>query len=257
MNILVWDAPVYERFFAAVREVNRHLPKGRRIRTLLGDPAFDWDEIAANEQWKMAAQRDTHAADVVVREVLQKRRKALLFYGSSHVTRENAYLAFGEKPRPPNVTETLERAHAQRVFVIWPEMNGWGGIDKSYRRLAGWRVPSIGLVKDTWLGEQILGSRGKVPALEDLADAFLYLGPVRSLRQSVPPAKLYWDALYMAELERNVFPSPGNSEHSMHAASSSRRLSQQPRLVDGRRLSSSPPSRASGSPFLLHIMALF
>src|SRR5262249_62022361 len=27
VNILVWDAPVYERFFAAVREVNRHLPR--------------------------------------------------------------------------------------------------------------------------------------------------------------------------------------------------------------------------------------
>jgi len=96
----------------------------------------------------------------------------------------------------------LEHEHAQRVFVIWPEMTGWGEISKSYGRLAGWRAPSIGLVKDTWLGDQILGPRGKAPRLEDLADAFLYLGPVRSLRQSVPPAKLYRDAPYLAELER-------------------------------------------------------
>ena len=203
VNILVWDAPVYERFFAAVREVNQRLPKVRRIRVLLGDPAFDWDEIATNEQWeKVAAQRDRHAADVIVREVVQKRRKALLFYGSPHLTRESAYLAFGEKTRPFNVTEILEHEYAQRVFVIWPEMTGWGEVGKSYGRLAGWRAPSIGLVKGTWLGDQTLGPRGKAPRLEDLADAFLYLGPVRSLRQSIPRAELYRDAPYLAELER-------------------------------------------------------
>ena len=81
-------------------------------------------------------------------------------------------------------------------------MTGWGEISKSYGRLAGWRAPSIGLVKDTWLGDQILGPRGKAPRLEDLADAFLYLGPAGGLRQSVPPAKLYRDAPYLAELER-------------------------------------------------------
>jgi len=203
VNILVWDAPVYERFFATVREVNQHLPKGRRIRVLLGDPAFDWDEIATNEQWeKIAAQRDTHVAAVIVREVVLKRRKALLFYGSQHLTRESAYLVFGEKTLPPNVTEILEHEHAQRVFVIWPEMTGWGEISKSYGRLAGWRAPAIGLVKGTWLGDQILGTRGKAPRLEDLADAFLYLGPVRTLRQSVPSAIVYRDAAYLAELER-------------------------------------------------------
>ena len=148
------------------------------------------------------AQRDTHAADVIVREVVQKRRKALLFFGSPHLTRESAYLAFGEKTRPLNVTEILEHEHAQRVFVIWPEMTGWGEISKSYGRLAGWRAPAIGLIKGTWLGEQGLGPRGKAPMLEDLADAFLYLGPVHSLRQSVPPANLYRDPPYLAELER-------------------------------------------------------
>jgi hypothetical protein len=203
VNILVWDAPVYERFFSVVREVNQHLPKVRRIRVLLGDPDFDWGRIESREQWeKVAAQRDTHAADIIVKEVVQKRRKALLFYGSQHLTRESAYLAFGGRTQAPNLTETLERDHDRKVFVIWPEMTGWGEIGESYGRLAGWRVPSVALVKGTWLGGKTLGPPGEAPRLQELADAFLYLGPVRSLRQSVPPAKLYRDAAYLAELKR-------------------------------------------------------
>jgi hypothetical protein len=65
VNIIVWDAPVCERFFSVVREVNQHLPKNRRIRVLLGDPAFDWDQIQTKDQWEeVAAQRDKRECPV-------------------------------------------------------------------------------------------------------------------------------------------------------------------------------------------------
>jgi len=54
------------------------------------------------------------------------------------------------------------------------------------------------LIKGTWLGELALGG----PHFEELADAFLYLGPVQTLRQSVPSEEIYQDASYVAELER-------------------------------------------------------
>jgi hypothetical protein len=199
VNILVWDAPVYERFFSVVREVNQHLPKSRHIRVLLGDPAFDWDQIQTKDQWEeVAAQRDEHAAEVIIKEVVQKRRKALLIYGSPHVTREGAYLRFGGKVHTPSLTEMLEQTYAQRVFAIWPQIAGWGEVGASYGRLVGWRPPAIALIKGTWLGELTLGG----PHFEELADAFLYLGPVPTLRQSVPPEEIYQDASYVAELER-------------------------------------------------------
>jgi hypothetical protein len=203
VNILVWDAPVYERFFAAVRQVNQQLPKRRRIRVLLGDPAFDWSRINTREEWEaVAAQRDAHAVDVIRGEVLGKRRKALVFYGSQHVTRESAYRAFGAKAGPANITDSLEQEFGEKVFVIFPQMTGWGDLGTSYERLRGWQTPSIALVKGTWLGDKALGPAGNAPKLEDLADAFLYFGPARSLKQSFPPASLYRDEAYLAELER-------------------------------------------------------
>src|SRR5215469_3718819 len=39
----VWDVPMYEEFFRAVRDVNRSLPRERQLRVLLGDPPFDWE----------------------------------------------------------------------------------------------------------------------------------------------------------------------------------------------------------------------
>ena len=71
VNILVWDAPVYERFFRIVRSVNQHRP--RRLRVLLADPPLDWTTIHRREDWEQAAAtRDEHAAEVVEREVLAK-----------------------------------------------------------------------------------------------------------------------------------------------------------------------------------------
>lgn len=37
----VWDRPIYEEFFRAVRDVNAALPPGRRLRVLLGDAPID------------------------------------------------------------------------------------------------------------------------------------------------------------------------------------------------------------------------
>ena len=44
VNILVWDAPVYERFFRAVRTINQQHPR-RQLRVLLADPPIDWAKI--------------------------------------------------------------------------------------------------------------------------------------------------------------------------------------------------------------------
>jgi hypothetical protein len=66
VNILVWDAPVYQRFFETVRAVNRQTPAPKRLRILLGDPEFDWAQVQTKEDWEhLAGQRDSHALAVI------------------------------------------------------------------------------------------------------------------------------------------------------------------------------------------------
>src|SRR5258708_6180969 len=81
-----WDMAEYEQFFRMVRAVNWTLPAHRQVRVLLGDPPVDWSTITTAQQLaSFGAQRDSHMASLVAREVLAKGRRALICYGSVHV----------------------------------------------------------------------------------------------------------------------------------------------------------------------------
>jgi hypothetical protein len=201
MNILVWDSPVYERFFAAVRDLNKSLPRERRLRVWLGDPAVDWAMIHDRSEWeKLGTERDQNAADIVEHEVLARNRKALLIFGVAHLMRKS-YL-FSRHPDPRgNLAEILERRHPHRVFLIWPHNGGWA-IDDVEPRLSSWPVPSMALLKGTWLGALPAIPDPDGPRLADLTDAFLYLGPIQSLTVANPSVELYRDKNYLHELIR-------------------------------------------------------
>ena len=103
----VWDRPIYGDFFRAVRDVNASLPPARKLRVLLGDPPVDWelvrriDEgpasgrvgmVRINGIWIEKAKeatldRDAHAAQVVMRDVVARHRRALLVFGDGHLRR--------------------------------------------------------------------------------------------------------------------------------------------------------------------------
>lgn len=56
---------------------------------LLGGPPIDWTTVNRRDEWeRIAATTDEHAALVVEREVLDKQRRALLVFGSGHMTRQ-------------------------------------------------------------------------------------------------------------------------------------------------------------------------
>jgi len=201
VNILVWDAPVYERFFRTIRAINQR-PSERHLRVLLADPPLDWVNIRRQDWERIAGTRDQHAAALVEREVLAKRRRALLIFGSGHVTRDTAFDAYGAvRDRKPNVAELLASHHPESIFLIWAHMAGWmtSALDP---RLTNWTIPAVALLKGTWLGAAAVGPPGQSPTLEQLADGFLYLGPTRLLTVSKPPASLYSDTTYLRELLR-------------------------------------------------------
>src|SRR5512140_2703953 len=92
----IWDAPIYEEFYRAVRAVNASLPKERQLRVLLGDPPIDWERIHTLEdirQWMAnpLLDRDHYPADLIRREVLAKQRRALVVYGAMHLQRRNLF----------------------------------------------------------------------------------------------------------------------------------------------------------------------
>ena len=111
----VWDVPIYEEFFRAVRAVNMSLPKDKKLRILLGDPAVDWDNDP-----KRSFDRDGHAAELIKREVLDKKRRALVIYGDFHFFRRQPTMVDIKdgKEWPKNTNPSLV-ARVEQQNKIW------------------------------------------------------------------------------------------------------------------------------------------
>jgi len=212
---MVLDVPVYEQFFAKVRAVNQRLPQNKRLRVLLGDPPIDWEAAKTREELLPFMLRDEHFVDVVEREVIDKKRKALLISGNAHMRR--CCLA-----GPLGVTARLEKTHPGTVFVALPHQGFQDRNEELEARLASWPKPGLALVKNTWLGD--LGPDLITPAMrmrtspdgplvpapspfkgmtiQDVTDAYLYLGPKASLRYDSIPPEVQRDEAYQRELKR-------------------------------------------------------
>jgi hypothetical protein len=169
----IWDRPIYEQFFRAVRALNATLPRDRRLRVLLGDPPIDWDAVRTLEDLQSArAGRSKHPADLILREVLAKRRRALVLYGALHLWRQNLQGA--------NLIEHLERASGITAFVVITHPSAsleTLGIDP-----ASWRAPAVALTRRSRLENQL--------------DAVLYLGPGSGATTSQLSRSLCADAEY-------------------------------------------------------------
>jgi hypothetical protein len=190
----LWDRPIYEEFFRAVRAVNASLRPGRRLRVLLGDPPIDWDRVGswdALREWQK--DRSGHAAALIKREVLGKDRRALVVYGDVHLWRHTP---------SPGIVSQLERAGETRAFTV--SIN----VERDLRLLqadaASWPVPSLAMVDRTEIGADDFGAYANLPddlwpevRVEQQFDALLYLGPPSSMTLSQPDPRNCADAAYM------------------------------------------------------------
>jgi uncharacterized iron-regulated protein len=232
-----WDAEAYEEFFAVVREVNAKLPPARQLRVLAGDPPVDWSGPEA-ERIRLTRQRDRHFAEVVVKEVLDRKRKGLLLIGVMHVRRglkpnPAVPLQFASEFATANVTRHLETSHPGSLYVILPHDGVAGNPDPSIRKvleevMKEWPRPSVMPLKGSAIGQMdashfipapvVIGApAGFMPpnpvsvaglTLADLGDAYLYLGSGDSLTASRVSPGNFHDRAYLEELSRRQGGQP-------------------------------------------------
>jgi hypothetical protein len=205
-------SPFPEQFYPLMRALNQKLPPERRIRVLAGDPPIDWDQIKSMDDIIRPAHRDQGIASVMEKEVLSKHRKALMLFGTMHLMHGvgGSAVSIYEKDYP-NVT-----------FVI----GELGTFDTDLPSLfdskfVNWPIPALARAKGTWLGALDLSDFFLPPnridqdchvhhdfpkqlqkRMQDLVDAFLYLGPQDLRLREKIPADIALDASYKAELRR-------------------------------------------------------
>lgn len=212
----VWDVPIYEEFFRAVRAVNSSLPKDKRLRVLLGDPPVDW-----NDKPPKSFDRDGHAADLIKREVLNKNRHALVIYGDWHFFRRQPTMVDAKDESniwPKNTIATivnrLEQQSGIKVYTIRTHSAG-GELTSLQPEAKSWSTPSLIKLKGTILGSQTFGFYLNTPVkalkdgieydlkvlpeftMEKQFDALLYIGPILSITFSQPLASLCRDSAWI------------------------------------------------------------
>jgi hypothetical protein len=223
----LWDLPIREEFFRAVRAVNAALPPGRRLRVLLGDPPIDWSGIRTNGDYqRWLAQRDTYPAELIRREVLVKNRRALVIYGDMHLQRRNLMSNYDmHDPLAAGLVNLLERQAGASVFTIWTSAAASVDLRQLQPDIAGWPAPSLAILRGTPLGmtdftfyypgdsPRVAIRNGKpdfsapIPRdqwtslrMEDQFDAVLYLGPPSTLTSSSLSSTICQDEEYIRTL---------------------------------------------------------
>ena len=201
-----------EQFYPLVRALNQKLPPERRIRVLAGDPPIDWDQIKSLDDVMRLVHRDQGIASVMQREVLSKHRKALMLFGTMHLMHGvgGSAVSIYEKDYP-NVTFVISELGAFDTDL--PSL-----FDSKF---VNWPIPALARAKGTRLGALDLGHFLPPPTridedcnvhhgfpkvlqkpMEELVDAFLYLGPQDLRLREKIPADIALDSNYRAELQR-------------------------------------------------------
>lgn len=212
----IWEVPIYEEFYRAVRAVNLSLPKDKRLRVLLGDPPIDWDRYKSID----FSRRDSHPAELIQKEVLAKNRRALVIYGGGHFLRRQPTMVLVKDeskvwPKMLDITmmELLEQSGV-KVYSIMTYSHG-KDIALLDPAASSWPAPSLIRLKGTNLGAEPFsffldspvktikeGIEYDLKVLPDFTmgeqfDALLYVGPTASITYSNLPAKLCLDPAWV------------------------------------------------------------
>jgi hypothetical protein len=210
----------YANFFAQVRAVNLALPPERRIHVWLGEPAIDWSKIRTKAEFdSIRAQRDTHAADVIEKNILGPGKKAVVIYGDLHFYNNLGLRHLVEKQHP-------------NVFFIVTMYAGYAtkSCTASFEQgIPDWPVPALATpLRGTSLESKLYRSdcdvepRTSLPfrpsmseaqkvqfgdAIERMAsgvdgDALLFLGKADTLTRTPMEPSIYLDLTYRREIER-------------------------------------------------------
>lgn len=222
----VWDRPVFEGLFREVRDLNATLPAERHIRILLGDPPMDWAKVknAADfhQAWSALEDRDIFAARIIEREVLAKRRRALVVYGGMHFLRKRLFWQSKDEltaelqsvPLHDSIVSLLERQGAN-IYSVWTPV--FVDITNFQPDIRSWQTPSLVSIRGTSLGEasfrsyyphamftklddgmvEIYVDPERSPVMEEQFDAVLYLGPPSDLTWSQASPALATDLEYI------------------------------------------------------------
>lgn len=221
MVMFAWNAPMYRAFYETVREVNGKHVCPHPVRLVLGDPAFDWAKIDTVEQLKAVPDRDRFFADVVGREVLAKRHRALLISGALHALRSYPKREPGDDAgfSEPSAAQLIEKAHPGALFIVALVTTPAAAQTMqmppppSFRVVKGSALAQLNfaIIAPAWGAKPVivdgrhdwaLADSNAWPTIANVVDGVLYLGGDET--RVFPPPSIYLEPVYQAQLRKRA-----------------------------------------------------
>lgn len=210
------DSPVYAEFYAAVREVNQKLPPAKRLRVIAGDPPIDWSKVQIRSDFHEFGDGDRRDFPVSLNQVAVKRgEKALVIYGSSHISRPRfglwAAAAESIASTTTNTFKAVQVNNPGRVFVVGTIAGPNPAYEKLEKTLQSRERPVLVSLIGTPAAALVLEASyvymGKMVTntlkLGDGFDACVYFGNTADVATIVEPnPAIYRDTPYGAEIAR-------------------------------------------------------
>jgi hypothetical protein len=218
--MFAWNAPMYRQFYEAVREVNKKRLCPHPVRLVLGDPAFDWAKIETAEQFRALPDRDRFFADVVAREVLAKKHRALLISGALHALRKYPQATpEGSGFAEPSAAQLIEKEHPGSLFIVALVTTPAAAETMrmppppSFRLVRGSALEKLNfaIIAPAWSAKPVVVNGKHEWQLEDsdawapmgeVVDGVLYLGGDET--RVFPPPSIYLDPVYQQQLRKRA-----------------------------------------------------
>jgi hypothetical protein len=220
---------IYQEFLSEVRTVNRGLPDRLKLRVIAADPPLDWAKVQSSADFRsILVKRSEFGAEVIERETLQKRQKALLIFATAWLTRNKQHMtANGLAPWSDTIGARIDHDYPGRLYVIAPVRSGEYPDTGKLEKLAGMPTSPVllrlhGTVFGTLDANEFITANSAVlmgaPAppfhfyregttMAEVADAVVYRGKAADVVARPDPAYAV-DTAYAAELKRRASFAP-------------------------------------------------
>jgi hypothetical protein len=219
-----WDRGEFE-FLCKLWEINRLLPRDKKIRVVLADYQVPYSEIKTREEARESEDRNSHMADIIANTIAKydDSRNNLFLVGCAHAYKSNqnglASSAYGEENQLTAGALLADKLGNDNVFTIFqhviPGDNGGknrsairGGIfDKAFEqngnRPIGFCMANSPFGREPFDGIYEIKYNTATGTYADNFDGYLFLGPLNSEPKAIPLTEIFTED-FVAEMQRRA-----------------------------------------------------
>lgn len=219
-----WDRGEFE-FICQLWELNRSLPRDKKIRVILADYQIPYSSITSREEANEAEDRNTHMADVVVNTITQSNdtRNNLFLVGCAHAYKSKqsgiASAAHGKDNELTAGAQIAERLGNDNVFTVFQHVlpgDNHGGnksairggiFDVAFQRNGnqpiGFKLANSPFGNEPFDGIYEIKYNTATGSYADNFDGYLFLAPLDNEPKAIPLTEIFTDE-FVAEMQRRA-----------------------------------------------------